>query len=280
MVRQNDWKLSVKVCRESIRKLSGDARIAAIIILVSLFEWVLIEALRTECVVSGLSISSWFFVFLFDGIQALFYYFGVLLLFCDAPFADNQQMDVILRVGKKNWFRGKILYIFTASILYFLLLYVISIVEFIPYVGFSLNWEEFINMRSLKGDVVIRRVIVSNYKPLEAFGVQMIVCILFAVFLGLIIFFFNMYKNKTLGAGIALVMVLMDTILNLVDLGKARLLVYFIPMAWTDIAVYKKETGGVPFWYPVTVYCVGIMVLVALIMRKSKSYSIECQEDM
>lgn len=280
MGKQKEWLLSIKVCIESLRKLKGDARIVAIVILVSLFEWIIIESRRAECVSAGLSIAGWFFVFLFVGIQALFYYFGILLLFCDAPFVDNQQMDVILRVGRKNWFRGKILYIFVTSILYFMLLYVISIVEFIPYVGFSLSWEEFINVCSLKGDGVIRREIVANYTPLEAFGVQMTVCVLFAAFLGLIIFLFNMYQGKTLGAGIALVMILMDTLLNLVDLRNARIMIYFIPMAWTDIVEFKKKSGGVPFAYAVTVLSIGIVVLIALIMRKSKSYSIECQEEM
>lgn len=149
MHKQHGWMMSLKVCRESIRKWSGDARIFAVICLVVLFEWVQIQTLRKGCMANDLAISCWVFPHLIVGINAIFYYFGVLLLFCDAPFVDNQQMDVILRAGKRNWFRGKIIYVILASCLYFLLMFVVSILEFVPYVGFSWEWEDMMNILSL-----------------------------------------------------------------------------------------------------------------------------------
>jgi len=83
MHRVDEWGISFKVCRESIRKWSGDTRIWAIVILVCLFEWIRIEQLRGACIEQGLSISCWYFPHLIIGMQAIFYYFGVLLLFCE-----------------------------------------------------------------------------------------------------------------------------------------------------------------------------------------------------
>ncbi len=282
MGKQNGWVTSLKVCRESIRKWSGDARILAILFLVCLFAWVRIEDLRRMCIANGLSISCWYFAFQMEGIHALFYYFGLLLLFCDAPFIDSQQMDVILRTGKKNWFIGKILYIMIASCFYFLLIYVVGVLEFVPYVGFSTEWEDMMNILSMDDvyGMYIKRSILMSYSPIEACLVQYVVCVLFAIFLGLLVFYFNLFQSKVIGIGIALTMVLMGVILNMVNLIVSRLAVYLIPMAWTNIDVFKRETGGVPFAYAVTVLCIGIVVFIVLIMRKSKTYSIECQEEM
>lgn len=280
MHKERGWMLSFKVCRESLRKWSGDARILSVMLLTFLFEWILIEPIRGSCDMYELSMSNWFFVFLFKGIQAMFYFFGVLLLFCDAPFVDSQQMDVILRVGKRNWFRGKILYIISASVLYFLYLCFVSIAGYFPNVRFSTEWGELVNTLSAQHHSVVRRGIVASYTPLEAFIVQFMVCVLFAVFLGLLIFYLNLGRNKNLGPGVALTLVLMGAVVNISSLKGERFWVYFTPMVWTDIEVYKKDAGGVSLAYAVSMFCIGIAVLVVLIMRKSKSYNIECQEEM
>lgn len=282
MGKQNDWVIPLKVCRESIRKWSGDARVLAIIFLVCLFAWVRIKDLRGMCIANELSISCWYFAFQMAGIHALFYYFGLLLLFCDAPFIDKQQMDVILRTGKKNWFIGKILYIIVASCLYFLLIYVVGVLEFVPYVGFSTEWEDMINILSMDDlyGSIINRSIVMTYTPIEACLTQYVVCVLFAIFLGLLIFYSNLFKSKVIGIGIALTMVLTGVLVNMVNLVVARIAVYFIPMVWTNIEVFKRTAEGVPFVYAIAMLSIGIVVLIILIMQKSKSYSIECQEEM
>lgn len=282
MHKQNGWVTSLKVCRESIRKWSGDARIIAIVCLVFLFAWIRIEPLRSVCDAEGLSITCWFFPHLMIGIQSLFYYFGVLLLFCDAPFVDNQQMDVILRSGKRNWFRGKILYIIVATCIYFLLVFVVSVIEFFPNVGFSMKWEDMMNILSVNKDYggVVRRNVIVSYTPIEACLVQYMICVLFGIFLGLLIFYCNLYKKQNVGIGIALLFVLMGILVDFVDLHIMRVIVYFLPMAWTNIEIFKREAGGVPLAYAVVMLCIGIVVFIALIMRKSKSYNIECQEDM
>jgi len=206
MHSQNGWMTSFKVCRESIRKWNGDARILAIVCLVLLFAWIRIEPMRSGCIAEGLSISCWFFPFLIHDIHAIFYAFGILLLFCDAPFVDNQQLDVILRVGKRNWFRGKILYIVAGSCIYYLWVFAVSILEFIPYVGFSTEWEDMMNILSIENAYggIVRRSVLIHYTPIEACLVQYLLCVLFAVFLGLLIFYCNLFKKQNIGMGIAL----------------------------------------------------------------------------
>lgn len=282
MHKQSGWIASIKVCQNTMRKWSGDARIWSTICLVFLFAWIRIEPLRRACAEEGLSITCWFFPFLLSDIMTFFYFFGVLLLFCDAPFVDNQQRDVILRAGKKNWFRGMILYIIVAACTYFLLVFFVCVIEFVPYVGFSLQWEDMMNILSVDSlyGTIVRRSLIISYSPLEACLIQYMMCVLFAIFLGLLIFYCNLFKKQNVGMGIALVLVLAGGLVNMVDIYVIRVLVYFLPMAWMNIDVFQRKDGGVPLAYAVSMLCVGIAVFVVLIMRKSKSYSIECQEEM
>lgn len=282
MRKRDNWSVSLKVCRESIRKWNGNGRILAVAFLVFLFAWIRIEPLRRACETYGLGISCWYFPFQIHDIHTIFYYFGLLLLFCDAPFVDNQQMDVILRSGKKNWFRGKIFYIVATSCLYFLFVAIAGLIEFIPYAGFSFYWEDMMNILSLDSTLgaVIRRNVIMSYSPIEACITQYIICVLLAVLLGLVVFYFNLYKNKVIGMGIAMTVTLTGTLVYFVDLKVSRIIIYFLPMAWSTIDVFKQEVGGVPFVYAVMVLLVADMLFAFLIMQKSKTYNIECQEEM
>lgn len=281
-MHKQEVRIVGKVCRESIRKWSGDARVWAIVYLVCMFAWIRVEDLRLICEEYDLGISCWYFPFQMNGIHMLFYYFGLLLLFCDAPFIDNQQMDVILRAGKRNWFLGKIWYIIVAASLYFLLVYFVGVIEFFPYVGFSPEWEDMLNLMSLHdaASSIVRRPVIASYTAIEACVIQYVVCVFFAILLGCVIFYFNLFGQKMAGLGIALSMVVTGCLLDMVDLETARFFVYFVPMTWTNIEVYVRETGGVSLLYAVSVLCIDIVVFCVLIMKKSESYNIECKGDM
>ena len=41
--------------------------------------------------------------------------FGSVLLFCDAPFMDENQQFVYLRLGRKRWVAGTLIYVFVTS---------------------------------------------------------------------------------------------------------------------------------------------------------------------
>lgn len=54
-------------------------------------------------------------------------FLGVVLLFCDAPFIEDEQPYIMLRSGRRIWFIGQMLYIVVASVLYLIVLYFISV---------------------------------------------------------------------------------------------------------------------------------------------------------
>lgn len=288
MHKEKKSRSMMKVCLESLRKWKSDPRIWAAALLVCLFEWTKIQPIRQYCAAQDIGIANWYFPFLFtDEINTMFFFFGILILFCDAPFIDRHQMFVVIRTGKKNWFLGKIIYIFTASILYFTWMYLVSIAEFIPYVGFSTGWEMIIEGLSASGEMSggmgihpIPQAIVWTMEPVQAFLMSYIICVLLAVFFGMLIFYLNLYRQQNIGVGAALVIILVTGLIGLLPLNVQRVFLYFSPISWADIEIFTLDYGGVPFWYAITFLCVAIVLLIILIMQKAKSYNMEAMEEL
>lgn len=53
-----------------------------------------------------------------NGLLKVMVYFGVIVLFCNAPFCDTTLYSVIARSKKKAWWLGNCLYIMVASVVY------------------------------------------------------------------------------------------------------------------------------------------------------------------
>ena len=71
-----------------------------------------------------------------------------MLLFCDAPFLDEQQPFLIVRTGRLRWGAGQILYIFAASAVFYLVSFLIMALMLLPYLEFSLDWGKVIRTLS------------------------------------------------------------------------------------------------------------------------------------
>ena len=67
-------------------------------------------------------------------------YFGVIVLFCNAPFCDTTLYSVIARSKKKAWWLGNCLYIMVASAVYLLYFCLICAVISIPVITFKPFW--------------------------------------------------------------------------------------------------------------------------------------------
>lgn len=284
--KKNNILLAIKVCKESIRKWMSEPRIWTAAFLAAFFAWIQIELVRGVCVEQNLAISNWYFPFLFsDTIYKLFFFFGILLLFCNAPFVDNQQMMVVLRSGKKNWFVGKILYVFVTTVCFFLWLFLVSILEFFPYVGFSSRWESIIEMLSINGQmgeyiIPISRNIVLQLTPLQAFLMSYVICVLAGILLGLLIFYINMYGKTNLGVGVALCILLMTGIVDVLPLEYQRRFLWVSPISWTDVEVFTLVYGGISFGYAIAFLTIINILLIVLIMQKAKSYNMEAMEEL
>lgn len=75
-----------------------------------------------------------------NGLLKVMVYFGVIVLFCNAPFCDATLYSVIARSKKKAWWLGNCFYIMVASAVYLLYFCLICAVISIPVITFKPFW--------------------------------------------------------------------------------------------------------------------------------------------
>lgn len=84
----------------NFRKWKSSYRVFIVFLSVLVFTFIREDYLRQYAQDVGLAVTPYFFAFqMDDGITRMLFYFGVVLLFCNAPFMDDQQMFVLVRTG-------------------------------------------------------------------------------------------------------------------------------------------------------------------------------------
>ena len=93
----------------NFRKWKSSYRVFIVFLSVLVFTFIREDYLRQYAQDVGLAVTPYFFAFqMDDGITRMLFYFGVVLLFCNAPFMDDQQMFVLVRTGRLRWFAGQL----------------------------------------------------------------------------------------------------------------------------------------------------------------------------
>lgn len=256
----------------NFRKWTANSRVWMIFFIEFAYLWISTIDIKELAVSKGIGISCFYFVIWNNEMFGrLLMFLGIVVLFCNAPFLDDQQLFVIGRVGKKTWFLGQLIYMFLASAVYFLVMAVFCILRYFPYIGFSTGW----------GDVIKYKVdnveIVENFSPIPSMLMVYGICVAVGFFLGLVICYVNLYKKGTLGIVIAAVFVVFTYLIKMFDLEFSRRLMLFSLVDWCDLNNYVP-TDYLSF---VTIpYVVGILVvanglLLTANYRKAKSFIVE-----
>lgn len=280
---KGNGSIVLQICLSNFRKWSWNPRIITIALFVIFILWTEIEPVREYVAGRGLSISCWYFPIIFtNNMRKIFLYFGVILLFCNAPFVDEQQMYVLHRSGRKNWFLGEILYIMLASALYFFFIYLVSIAEFFPYVGFSTEWEKILVELSQNrngNSILVSPEIIRNFTPFQAMALAYLINVALAILLGLVIFYVNLWKSRGYGVAVALFWVFFAELAESFCIIMSALL-YLSPLSWCNLEHFCEQYGGIKLSYVCSFLVICGIVLSALIMHKSKSYNIEAMEEI
>jgi hypothetical protein len=138
--------------------------------------------------------------------------FGVILLFCNAPFVTPNSSFIIIRAGYKKWFSGQILYVFISSFIYTIFIFISTLIIALPNLTFEQSWGKVFSTltQNLSHDVpyYFGYGIHLNYSAFDAFFHTSLLLFLFSFMLGLLIFFLNSFINKSSGMIAATVIIL------------------------------------------------------------------------
>lgn len=266
----------------SIRKWFVNPRIYAVGILLFSYMYSIVKPICTFSSAMGLSVHPWIFPFLNSNrITILFIMIGCILLFCDAPFIDDLQPYIIIRVGRKDWFVAQIIYIFIACAIYFAYLYLLSVVFLIPNLSLSFEWGKVIGTLSRTNASIQFEVnkisfsqrVLSLYTPLSATIWSFLLNWLTGCFIAMLLFVCNLRFNRIIGSVIANMFILLA--LFCYDFGGNKIY-YFSPVSWIDISIIDPLALS---YRPSRMYAI-LVLLIAIVLLIIISYIMVRKRDI
>ena len=276
------------ICAINFRKWQTDYRIWCIAVLLAVLTAIYVDDMRKSAELIGAKIPIWIFPFLYSQFHTkLIFMLGVVLMFCNAPFADKNQMFVFMRSGRIKWLCGQILYIVFASAAYFLFLLIISLL-FTVFTGeLSLEWGKTLSTLSANSSlhtmaganfVDISEKVITFFKPLQAVWFTFLMSWLGGIFLGLLIYLCNFLTgNRLIGILASSFLVVICSIIE--NEGWEKLLP-ISPISWTTLD--NIDVGGLStnpsFTYCICFFVGIIAALIATILFFGRKKSVDIKE--
>ncbi len=278
---------SLKICRQNFRKWQTDYRVwaTAILIFVLIFEQTHNLSKLAQSV--GISSTLWYYPFLYSQYHMkLILILPLLLVFCNAPFVDENALFVILRSKRKSWISGQILYIITASAVYNLYILLCTLLTSLPDAEVSSEWGKILNTMSvttLAADsgypfLSSSRFVLTYFSPLQAVFFTFILSWFMCIMLGMIIYILNTASNtKYLGAAVSSFLILLSCYAEV--FGSSKML-WFSPVSWctVDQLDVGGKTTNPTFTYCMLVYITIIAVIALILFIFNKRWRFEVSQ--
>ena len=225
---------------------------------------------------SGIRIAPWIFPhFLLIPIMQLVYGYLTIVFFSDAPFRDAFAQFLEIRVGKKLWICGQLLYIVEAALVYSLYYMVITIVMILPRIYVTLDWGKAIEQLCydreitsaygiVGGALAFAPDILENFTPLQAMVLGLLMLWLVSVWIGVMIFFLHIILKKGAGIAVAGFFVFLAYFSNFVGALMFGNRIFFVsPINWVALGYLNiAGRGDLPdVWYAVSILLVSSVIM-------------------
>lgn len=280
-------KCVFSICAQNMRKWQTDYRVWCIALFAIVMTGIYVDDMQRISEVLETKMPIWIFPFLYSQFHTkLIFTLPIVLLFCNAPFTDRNQTYVFMRSGRMKWLCGQVLYIITASAVYYLFLFVISLLFTVFSGELSFEWGRTLSTLSYSSKAVyeanapyieISTTIITFFKPLQAVWFTFLMSWLCGVFLGLLIFLCNLISStRSVGILISSAMIIISSAVKHEFL---RELMPFSPVSWTTLD--NIDVGGLTinpsFVYCVSVYAGLLIVLTASILIFGRNKSLDAK---
>lgn len=265
-------RTAFSICIQNIRKWKSDYRIWTIVILLIFMLKIYVDDLSNLCGQLNADFPLWFFPFLYQQYyMKVIFSIPLVLLFCNAPFIDDNQIYIYIRCGRTKWLFGQLLYILISSAMYYAFLMIACPLIALIYGGTpTTEWGKVLKTvaeMNISGyqfidasDMVIR-----CFKPLQACFFTFLMSWSNAVLIGIIVFALNyLLKQKYVGIIVASFLVVFSFFVEISGYTK---LIYLSPNSWVTLdKIDIGNTTNYPnFTYCILFYWITILTLVLLI---------------
>lgn len=277
----NSLKTIFRICAQNFRKWQTDYRIWTITLFLIIMTLIYVDDVKKVADYTGGGMSVWIFPFLYSQFYTkVLFTLPVVLMFCDAPFVDKNQLFIMMRTTRTKWLCGQLLYIVLASGIYYLFIFAVSILSTVFYGDFSLEWGKTLNMLAYSPTVAydaevysltVSRIVVEYFTPLLACFYTFILSWLSAIFLGHVVFVCNLFTGSRIWgiAASSFFIILSISARGLRNLDR------FSPISWSTLD--GIDVGGLTY-RPSIVYClcafallIGALAAAVIIFGRRKS---------
>ncbi len=281
-------KAAFAICLQNLRKWATDYRMWTITALLIIMVQIYVDDMQKVADLLGTKISVWIFPFLYAQFHTkVIFTLPVVLMFCNAPFTDKNQVFVYMRVGRAKWLLGQVIYIIIASAVYYLFLLFISVISTVFTAEHSLGWGKTLNMVAFSDAAQqagsfyldVPPIILEFFTPLQAVFFTLLTSWLSAILLGLVVFLFNLITETRFIGIINSSALVVWTVLISNDGFKEFM--RFSPISWNTLNNIDagKMTPYPSFGYCMCVYAVLISALIIGIFVFGKRKSLDVKGD-
>ncbi|MBC8059811.1 MAG: hypothetical protein H7Y18_04015 [Clostridiaceae bacterium] len=270
----------ISIASNNIRRWVTNPRTYILATLLSMLLWDFISPILNFSNVMGYRITPWIFPFISDYIYThMMIMFGIVFLFCDAPFMNEGQPYLLIRSGRIHWALGQILYIMLGTAIYFLFIAFVSIVIISPSLYFSNSWGKILGTLSQTNAgqnfnirLTISYEIQSLFTPIKAFGLSFMLQWCTGTILGLIMFIINIYAKRAIGAIVASIIILLDFA---IQFEFKSFMYHFSPVSMSRLTILDPsgltQRPSIPYAYvffTVTIILLSITAVLSVHKRE------------
>lgn len=273
----------INCCRFNFFQWKRNPRVICVFLLIFGYVFCMIEPISKFSDHVGVHCTPWVFPFLTcDANSVLIVLILFVILLCDAPFLYQYQKYTIVRVGKTIWIRAQILYIAITALFFWLFVAAASVLSLLPNVVFSNEWGKVLGTlaQSPPGGAFrlsfsISYKIILEFSPVQAFLVAIFLAWFVSFLIGLIILYFNMSRQKSLGVVIAFALILMQ---HFAYMASGYWVYRVSPVSWMSMNLINftlRQTEMPGFIYILVLLFFFSGAFVFLIVRKMRKKSID-----
>lgn len=230
----------LKIAVYNIKKWCVNPRIYIIFVLLTCYIHYMEKPIKSFSEYVNINISPYLFPFLISsGYSSKIILLLLILLFCDAPFMENEYPYIAIRSGRKKWCQGQQAYIGIASAIYVIFIVMSTVIVMIPNISFEWGWGKVINTFAQTGTAAQKGImipfdfnIVQNYSPILIMMLQLLLCWLEFVTIGNLMFLLNILSSRATGAVVATGLVFFQIFAESIAVSWT----YFSPTSWMSLS--------------------------------------------
>lgn len=276
----------IRICTQvNFKKWTVNPRIYTLAVIIIAFLAYHSFGLSQFAADKGVAVTPWVFPYLMTPpVMQVFACFTI-LLFSDAPFVDRHMPFLVIRAGRRNWVIGQLIYIIVAAFVYTAFIFLISVLVLIPNVQLSADWGIILKTLASNSGIAPSVTIFPDERILSMFSTVEAALISFglfwlvAIFIGVLIFCFNIVIGKMSGLVATGVFIFM----SFFSINQGRFLLgdwisYLSPISWMSMSFFDWGYTGT-FSSPSITYAV-LSLLAAITLMGVVSVNVFIKKDL